>query len=370
MESPGRLIPFLAASRWTAETPPARCRARTSHFAVQDQLTPLLEEASPVTRRRFRCKTPDPEYQSRRKSEALSVVSSRSGPAELSAVASSPTLLKRKRHGSGGKETCAPDAVDAVRAVPPQKRRGVKRPRVSMPSRQQSHENDIIGPLQLPPPTGWEKRFDDLREAHVSQPPLLVIDSALGWQVLDEMVPRPGLRYYRRRRSLPCLKSATAPQRAEVASSPASRPEQQKAKPRKRATKVSSFGHQEAGQASHSELNGDEAAPAKTESAATVVEEAVAATVTIEPDLRARSLAAALRRSAEEDASPEAQRQRQSRIAAADRGKLEELQGRVIGRLKALKRDVPLTLQKWSYEQLQAFYRQQLPRAFRRDDED
>ena len=49
------------------------------------------------------------------------------------------------------------------------------------------------------------------------------------------------------------------------------------------------------------------------------------------------------------------------RLAEAERGRLEELQGRTIGRLKALQRDVPILLQKWSYDELLKFYHSQLP---------
>ena len=77
----------------------------------------------------------------------------------------------------------------------------------------------------------------------------------------------------------------------------------------------------------------------------------------------ARSLAAsAAAQRADMQARDPAERKRAAeRLAEAERGRLEELQGRTIGRLKALQRDVPILLQKWSYDELLKFYHSQLP---------
>ena len=64
-------------------------------------------------------------------------------------------------------------------------------------------------------------------------------------------------------------------------------------------------------------------------------------------------------------ADPEEQRRAQQRLEDARRGQLEDLQGRTVGRLKALGRPVPVGLNRWPLESLQAFYEDLLPRNLR-----
>ena len=79
------------------------------------------------------------------------------------------------------------------------------------------------------------------------------------------------------------------------------------------------------------------------------------------------SLRAAQKRKAQEDADPTAIVERQRRLAEAERTKLQELQGKTIGRLKALNQPVPLNLQKLSFEALQSLCASLLPQGFTSD---
>eukprot|EP00973_Karenia_brevis_P060306 8392364-Karenia_brevis.AAC.1 len=62
-----------------------------------------------------------------------------------------------------------------------------------------------------------------------------------------------------------------------------------------------------------------------------------------------------------EAADPEARDRKRQRLEAAEREKLEDLQGRTLGRLKLLNRDVPLNMQKVPYSKLEEFYENLLP---------
>jgi hypothetical protein len=70
-----------------------------------------------------------------------------------------------------------------------------------------------------------------------------------------------------------------------------------------------------------------------------------------------------------EDADPVAIAARAERLATAKRDKLSELQGRVLGRLKALQRPVPMNLQSQTYDALRKMYEEMVPRGLREDGE-
>ena len=91
-------------------------------------------------------------------------------------------------------------------------------------------------------------------------------------------------------------------------------------------------------------------------------------------DVRARSQRDAAREAAESRArqqasDPAARSATLARLADADRHRLEEMQGRVLGRLRALNMDIPMNVQSLSYERLEQMYdeilRSRVPRAAR-----
>ena len=60
---------------------------------------------------------------------------------------------------------------------------------------------------------------------------------------------------------------------------------------------------------------------------------------------------------------------RAERLATAERDKISELQCRVLGRLKALQRPVPMNLQSQTYDALRTMYGEMVPRGLREDGE-
>ena len=60
---------------------------------------------------------------------------------------------------------------------------------------------------------------------------------------------------------------------------------------------------------------------------------------------------------AEERARQEDDHERQTRLAIAERNKRQELEGRVIGALRARQEDVPIELGRWSDERLRREWR-------------
>jgi hypothetical protein len=68
-------------------------------------------------------------------------------------------------------------------------------------------------------------------------------------------------------------------------------------------------------------------------------------------------------------ARPEAQRARSERLEAAAREQLEIARGRVLGRLRALQRPVPMNLNRLSRDELNQMYTGLLPRGLRGEDE-